>query len=147
MSKQVINRGSFLNDPTAETAYAAFGKVIANFDELYAVAPPLLSSVTASPAASQNNYAPAGFSATTTRLLLAAAAGGSTITGLLATGFADDARILVRNTSTTDSITFSHASGSSSAANRFSLSGAADAQLGPLTSALLVYVVNQWVFS
>lgn len=35
MSKQVINRGTFDNDPSAESVRSAFGKVNANFDDLY----------------------------------------------------------------------------------------------------------------
>ncbi|MBO9715072.1 hypothetical protein, partial [Sphingomonas sp.] len=35
MAKQVINRGASAGDAGAETLYAAFGKAIANFDELY----------------------------------------------------------------------------------------------------------------
>lgn len=36
MTKQVINRGAFEDDPGAETIYLAFGKVNNNFDDLYA---------------------------------------------------------------------------------------------------------------
>ena len=36
MTQQLINRGSAPSDPAAETIYEAFGKVNANFDDLYA---------------------------------------------------------------------------------------------------------------
>jgi hypothetical protein len=39
MAQQTINRGSAVNDPTAESLYAAFGKVNDNFDELYPLVP------------------------------------------------------------------------------------------------------------
>lgn len=109
--------------------------------------PSFSSSVSASPAASVNNYAPAGWGPTVTRLMLAAAAGGSTVTGLDATGVVDGTTRIVVNTSTTDSLTFPHLSGSSLAANRFSNAGAVAAQIAPLGAALLTYVVNQWVFA
>lgn len=105
------------------------------------------ASVSASLAASQNNYAPTGFNATKNRLLLAAAGGGSSITGLSATGVADGASLLIRNTSATDSITFPHLSGSSSAANQFSCPNGADAVLQPLAATLVMYIVNKWVFA
>lgn len=103
-------------------------------------------SVTASPGASQDNYAPTGYVAgTTNRLLLAANAGGTTLTGLLAA--TDGWSVYVRNTSATDTITFAHLSGSSSAANQFSCPQGVNAALQPLTGSLLIYVVNQWVFA
>ena len=105
------------------------------------------ASVTdATPGTSTNNYAPAGYSAgVTNRLLVAAASGGTTITGLLAAP--DGWTLLIRNTSTTDTITFPHLSGSSLAANQFSNSQALGVILPPNTSALLTYISNVWTFS
>lgn len=104
------------------------------------------STVTATLAASQNNYAPTGYTAgTTNRLLLAAASGGSTITGLLAA--TDGWALLIRNTSTTDNITFPHLSGSSTATNQFSCQNGSSATLEPLASTLAVYVSNVWVLA
>jgi hypothetical protein len=107
-------------------------------------APTFGASVTATLAASQNNYSPAGYvGGTTNRLLLAAASGGSTITGLAAA--TDGWALYMVNTSTTDSINLSHLSSSSSAANQFSCPQAVTDILAPLSSTLLTYVVNQWV--
>jgi hypothetical protein len=97
------------------------------------------SSVAATLATTQNNYAPTGWGPGINRLRLAAASGGSTITGLSATGFGDGNVVLLRNTSTADSITLSHLSGSSSAANQFSLSGAASLVIPKLANCFLVY--------
>jgi hypothetical protein len=110
-------------------------------------APTFANSVSAAPATTQNNYAPAGFTSATTRLLLTAAAGDSTITGLLATGFADGQSLLIRNMSSTDQLVFPHLSGSSAATNQFSNSQGQSASLPPLTSAILTYIVNVWAFS
>lgn len=107
-------------------------------------APTFASSVTATLAASQNNYSPTGYvGGTTNRMLLAAASGGSTITGLVAA--TDGWTLYMVNTSTTDSITLTHLSASSSAGNKFSCPQGVSAILAPLASTLLTYVVNQWV--
>jgi hypothetical protein len=109
-------------------------------------APAFKSSVTATLAASQNNYSPTGYvGGTTNRMLLAAASGGSTITGLVAG--ADGWTVYVRNTSTTDNITFSHLSGSSTGTNQFSCPQGVAAILAPLTGLLLTYVSNVWTFA
>src|ERR1039458_3290915 len=90
------------------------------------------NSVTATLAASQNNYSPTGYvGGTTNRMLLAAASGGSTITGLVA---ATDGWVLyIVNTSATDSISLSHLSDSSSAANQFSCPQSITDILAPLS--------------
>ena len=108
--------------------------------------PVFSSSVTASPGASVNNYAPAGYVAgTTNRMLLLANSGDTTLTGLLAA--TDGWTVYIRNTSTTDNLQFSHLSASSSAANQFSCSQGVGATVAPLSGTLLVYVVNQWTFA
>lgn len=35
MTKQVVDYGGFADDPTADSLYVAFGKVVGNFDDLY----------------------------------------------------------------------------------------------------------------
>jgi hypothetical protein len=105
-------------------------------------------SVSDAPGASVNDYAPTGFHAgTTTRMLITANAGGTTLTGIDATGVTDGASIYLRNPSTTDFLTLAHASGSSSAGNKFSCPGADSFPIAPLAAILLVYVVNQWTFA
>lgn len=107
-----------------------------------------VSSVASSPAASVNDYSPAGYTGgTTNRLVLAAAAGGSTITGLSATGVPDGFTLIWENSSTTDSLTFPHLSASSLAANRFSNVNAASVQIAPLGAARCTYIVNKWQFA
>lgn len=109
-----------------------------------------LSSVTASPASSVNNYAPTGWSVSVTnRLLLTPASGGSTLTGLQAGGIADGWQVLIVNESGTNSLYFSHLSGSSSAGNQFSCPGAGTASLGPLAAVTIAYVaaISAWVFT
>lgn len=103
-------------------------------------------SVTASPATTQNNYAPTGYVAgSTNRLILAAASGGSTFTGLLAG--TDNTTILIQNTSTTDSLYFSHLSGSSTSTNQFSNLNASTVAIPPLGAARTTYVVSKWQFA
>lgn len=105
------------------------------------------SSVTATLSTAQNNYQPAGWVATTNRLLLAAAAGGSAVTGLQTAGVTDGYAVMIKNTSTTDVITFPHLSGSSSAGNQFSNSQGLTATLQPGASALIVLIIGTgWVF-
>ena len=101
-------------------------------------------SLSATLGATQNNLAVSGFTINTTRLLLTAASGGSTVTGI-AGGF-DGMKVTVINPSTTDSIYFSHLSGSSSAANQFSNVNASLVVLPPLGAARMEYVINQWKF-
>jgi hypothetical protein len=111
-------------------------------------APAFTVSVSDSPGASVNNYAPTGYMvATTTRLLITANAGGTTITGLLAIGIADGTTMYLNNQSSTDFITLAHASASSAPVNRFSCPGADNFPVAPLEGVLLSYVVNGWTIA
>jgi len=110
-------------------------------------APVYTNIVTASPATTQNNYAPSGFSSTTTFLALAAASGGSTITGLSSTGRANGSSLQIRNTSTTDPLIFPNLSGSSSAANQFNNASGGTTEILQGASAILTYYNSQWTFS
>jgi hypothetical protein len=112
----------------------------------YAIGPlPIInnfsSTVSASIAASQNNYAPAGWGPGIDRLRITPTAASVSLSGLLATGVADGAQVLLRNTDTSNtySLTLLHESGSSSAANQFQLPGAASFVLPPFASCMLVY--------
>ena len=109
-------------------------------------APVFSNSVTASPGTTVNNYSPTGYVGGTTNLLLfAAASGGTTITGLAAA--TNGWTVYLRNTSTTDSITLANLSGSSSAANQFSLPQGVSSIIAPTTGLFLVYVTNQWTIA
>jgi hypothetical protein len=108
-----------------------------------------LASVAAAMATSVNNYSPASYvGGTTNRLLITPTAGGSTITGLSATSVPDGWQVVLYNVSATITITFSNASGSSSAANQFLCPGAVSASLGPQTAAIVQYVAasTAWIF-
>lgn len=111
-------------------------------------APRFSNSVSATPGATQNNYAPAGWNAATTNRLLATAnAGGTTITGFDATGVSDGWAVYLYNPSTTDSITITNADTNSSAANRVNTPGGATAGgfvLVPQGSCFLVRVGAVW---
>jgi hypothetical protein len=142
------------NYPIGTLAYTSdLGVLVVNSSYVWSVVggaatsePSFAFSISATLAASQNNYAPTGYVAgTTNRLLLAAASGGSTITGLAASS--DGCAIYVRNTSATNTITFSHLSGSSTSTNQFSCPQAQSALLAPLSGVLLVYVSNIWTFA
>jgi hypothetical protein len=110
-------------------------------------APVYSNVVSASPGTTQNNYAPAGFSATTGILVLTAASGGTTLTGLASTGFVNGQTLQIRNASTTDPINFTNLSGSSSATNQFSNSNSGTQVIPPNSSAILTYLNSQWTFS
>lgn len=103
-------------------------------------------SVSASPGASVNDYAPTGFGAGTNRLLITAAAGGTTITGLNASGIADGVSIALFNDSDTDNLTLPNNNAGSLAANRFLGAGASDLILPPRSGVLLVRVGSSWRF-
>lgn len=106
------------------------------------------SSVSATLAASQNDYSPSGYlGGTTNRLLLTAASGGSTITGLNATGVPDGWPLLIVNQSTTDPISFAHLSGSSASGNKFSCANGSSALLSPLAAAFAIKVSTVWKFA
>jgi hypothetical protein len=135
------------NTATALTLAVAFANAIAAGTP-YAIGPlPLInnfsSTLPATLATSTNNLAVAGWGPGIDRLRLAAASGGSTLTGLVSTGFADGAPVVLRNTSSTDIITLDHLNGGSAAANQFSLPGAAAFVLPPLTGCLLVYDASE----
>lgn len=109
-----------------------------------------LSSLSASPSISVNNYAPIGYiGGTTNRMLLTAAAGGSTITGVLATGVPDGWTIYIYNPSTTDVLYFSNLSGSSSAANQIQCAGATTTVIEQTAGAYITYIasITKWVFA
>lgn len=143
MTQQTINVGTAANDGTGDPLRSGFVKVNANFTELYSRAN-LSSSISASPSASQDNYSPSGYSAgVTNRLVLTPTSGGSTINGLLAA--TDGWSILIVNSSSTDSITFTHQN-SSTPANQFSCPGGTSASLPPLTNVIIIYCINQWIF-
>lgn len=108
-----------------------------------------LSSINANMGATANNFAPAGYVAgTTNRILITPNAGGSTCTGILAIGIPDGWQVVLYNNSATVSITFSNASGSSSAANQFLCPGAGAAVLGVQTAVIIQYVAaySAWIF-
>jgi hypothetical protein len=95
-----------------------------------------------------SNIATATLSATQNNVALAsginwlqwtAASGGSTVTGLSATNATAGALVYVRNYSTTDTITFPHLSGSSSAGNLFSCPQGVSNILGALSGMFLIY--------
>ena len=107
-----------------------------------------VNSVSATVAASVNNYSPTSYAGgTTNRLILTPNAGGSTITGLSASGVPDGWQITIYNPSTTDSINFSNLSASSSAGNKFACPGGVTAVLSPQNAVTLKYCVNQWIFT
>lgn len=105
------------------------------------------NAVSASPATSQNDYAPAGFSSSTGTLILAAASGDSTITGLSSAGFVNNQLLQICNSSTTDNLIFPNLSGSSSAANQFSNAISGTAVIQPNSCAILTWLSGKWKFS
>jgi hypothetical protein len=76
-----------------------------------------------------------------------AASGGSTVTGLSATNATPGALVYVRNYSTTDTITFAHLSGSSSAGNLFSCPQGVSDILAPLSGMFLIYDLTNAVWT
>ena len=96
------------------------------------------NEVTATLATSQNNYAPTGFSDGTMGMFLTAASGGSTITGLAAPTNRGSVQVTLFNMSA-NSITLSHQSGSSSAANQFNCPGATNYVIPAYGIAVLYY--------
>jgi hypothetical protein len=111
-------------------------------------APIFATKVSATLAATQNNYSPTGFSALISRALFTAASGGSTITGLNSTGFADGQLLVIRNPSATDSITFTNLDSNSTAANQFRLQNSGSVLLPPYGGAFAMYEtgIAKWVF-
>ena len=110
-------------------------------------APVFNNGITATVAASVNNYAPTGYVAGFTNLLrLTAASGGSTITGLVAPAGAWT--VLIENPSSTDILSFPHLSASSLAANRFSNQNAGTWSIPALGSAYINNIPGTgWVFA
>jgi hypothetical protein len=112
--------------------------------ELAAVAP-FAVSVSDSPGASVNDYAPSGWNAAKTRrLLTTAASGGTTYTGFDSTGVQDGACIYVRNPSTTDLGKITHLDTGSLLANRVSCPGAGEYDVPPLSGFFLIRVGIIW---
>jgi hypothetical protein len=133
------------NTATALTLSINFASAIAAGTP-YAIGPlPVInnfsSTVSASLAAAQNNYSPTGWGPGIDRLKITPTAAGVQLSGLLATGIADGAQVLLRNTDATNTynLTLLHESGSSSAANQFQLPGAASFVLPPFAGCMLVY--------
>jgi hypothetical protein len=110
-------------------------------------APQFNSSVSATPATSQNNYAPTGYTAGTTNLLILTPSANITITGLAAPS--KNWSVLIYNASPTYTITFANQSGSSSAANQFVLANAASVSLQPQTTTMANYInaLTYWTLS
>ena len=121
--------------------------VIWSFSDLEAaILAPFAVSVSDSPGASVNDYAPTGWNAALTRrLLITANAGNTTITGIDSTGVQDGARILLRNPSATDNLILPQANTGSLAANRFDCPGGSDFWVPPKSKATLDRMVNVWV--
>lgn len=104
------------------------------------------SIVTATLAASQNNYAPTGYVAgITNNLQLTAPSGGATITGLAAAS--PGWSLYMYNAGTANTITLSNLSGSSSAANQFACPQSVSLALPPQTGAILIYNGSLWSFA
>lgn len=116
------------------------------FSDVVSGSSPVFSnSVSAVPAASQNNYAPSGYVAGTTNLLLLTPAANATITGLLAAPMGWT--LYMNNASATYTITLSNLSGSSLSANQFSCPTGTALALPPQTGAILIYTGSQWSFA
>jgi hypothetical protein len=110
-----------------------------------AAAPKFSVSVSDTPGASVNDYAPSGWDAGfTTRLLATANTGGTTVTGFDATDAYDGACIYVRNPSTTDLLKITHLDAASMAANRVSCPGGGEYDTPPLAGFFLVRVGSLW---
>ena len=86
-------------------------------------------------------------SGSTNKLILTPASGGTTITGIDASGCSDGFTMIIFNASSTDSITFSHLSGSSQTLNQISCANGAPATLAPLTGARITRLAARWTFA
>jgi hypothetical protein len=100
--------------------------------------------VSATLAASQDNYAPTGWSALTTYLKLSAAVGGSVLSSLANVATANLSAIELCNPSLTDAITFPHLTGSGV---QFSCPNAVASVLGPNANTFLLLDSGVWRFS
>lgn len=107
-------------------------------------APSFADSVSATPAATVDDYAPAGWSSAKNRLLLTAFSGGTTVNGLLATGFSDGDTVLISAEGIADGLTFPHEAFSSSAANRFACAGLQDLFIPQGGLVLAVRIDTRW---
>jgi len=106
---------------------------------------PFAVSVSDSPGASVDDYAPIGWNAAKTRrLLTTAASGGTTYTGFDSTNVQDGACIYVRNPSTTDLGKIMHLDTGSLLANRVSCPGGGEYDVPPLSSYFLIRVGSIW---
>ncbi|HSV90925.1 MAG TPA: hypothetical protein VLH80_07480 [Nitrospiraceae bacterium] len=105
-------------------------------------------AVADSPAASVNDYSPAGWGSTVSRLEITPASGGTVITGLNASVHqVGDVVVAVNDTATvTDLVTFPNQSSFSLAANRFIGIGGEDYDLLPGAGVLLLLTVAGWRF-
>jgi hypothetical protein len=139
MTLALVNVGGSPNDGSGDQIRTAFQKVNLAINAINTGVGGV-SSVSATLAASQNDYAPAGYvAAQTNRLVLTSVT--STITGLLAATDGFSVQIVNAGGGV---ITFKNASSSSAAANRFNCPNSADATLpnnGVLTA---TYVTNAW---
>lgn len=94
-------------------------------------------------ASDQNDYTPPGASPTAALILRLAPSGANrTITGL--TGGSTGRFVFMYNTSTTLTLTLSHESASSTAANRFTCPGAVDYVVGAGKFVLAYYFGSRW---
>jgi hypothetical protein len=107
-------------------------------------APAFSNIATATLSTTQNNVA---LASGINWLKWTAASGGSTVTGLSATNATPGALVYVRNYSTTDTITFAHLSGSSSAGNLFSCPQGVSDILAPLSGMFLIYDLTNTVWT
>ena len=113
MTLQVINRGSAIGDPSADTLYAAFGKAKDNFAELYGIFGSEVEAATFT--TKQDDLAVAAY----TRILRWSGAGSTGITGIAAPS---TARVLtIVNASTDYLLWLENQNTASSAGNRFAL--------------------------
>ena len=127
---------------TGDPAYVAFGKLNADLGLLQ---PVFGFSVSDSPSASVNDYAPTGYvGGTTTRLLVTAASGGTTITGLSSTGVPDGFTELLCDQSTTDVLELPSLSSSSAVGNRWLTANAGVVVIAAGACVPVTLVVSSW---
>jgi len=85
-----------------------------------------------------NNWSPVGAS-TSTGVVTVTPSDNAIVTGLVPTGFGNDRLLIIRNTSSSNSLTLNHVDSGSSAANRFSLVNSANLVVRPLGSVIVYY--------
>lgn len=110
--------------------------------------PNFAGAVPAAPAASVNDYSPTGWAANVDWLLITPASGGTVITGLNASvhQVGDVVAVTNETATVTDLVTFTNASGSSLAVNRFIGIGGEDYQLLPGAGVQLLLSASGWRF-